>query len=218
MSYKLDPKTTENYFNQSIKAPMLQAFDREIMPRLNQNFASAGATFSTRKLDATRTALSDLTSNLSSARADLAYKDQSLAAQLAESAAGRRMNLNQMNAGYTDAAQNRMMSAIGLQSSLANQPLQQAGMISSLLQPWQQRQDLGAQAQYQEFLRTAPENSPYLQQALQFMGQQHTAQYTQPGWGGIAAGVLGGAMTGFLPGSAGILGGGLLGGLGAARF
>jgi hypothetical protein len=219
-SFRLDPKTTDKYFNDAIKQPMLQAFDRDIMPRLNDQFAGMGATFSTRKGDAGARALSDLTSNLTAARSDLAYKDQSLAASLAESAAGRRLAMNQMNAQFTDSAQARMLQGIGMQSNLANRPLQDASIISGLLQPLQGRQDAAAQMGYQDFLRTTQENNPYINQMLAFLGSNQTAQYTQPGWGGALAGGIGGLLTGGMlgVGMGTSMGLGGLGALGGMRF
>jgi uncharacterized protein YcfJ len=123
------------------------------------------------------------------------------------------------------------MQAVGMSSALTNQPLEQMGYMMNLLQPFQQRADLETQAQYQEFLRTAPENNPFMRNALAFLGTPMTAQTTQPGWGAPVFGMLGGALTGGLLGGvsgagvfsdmstgAGALYGGALGGLGGMRF
>lgn len=103
------------------------------------------------------------------------FQNQALEAQLAESAA------------------NRQMQALGIARQNRFDPLQAALGYQQALSPFQQRADQQAQSQYQEFLRTAPENNPYYGVANAFLGQQ--GKYAYQGSSPVA-GALGGALGG----------------------
>lgn len=172
---------------------MLRAFDQSIAPRLAAGFAGSGATFSSNRGRATRTALEGLQTNLASELARMQYSNQQLSAQLAESAA------------------NRQLQSVGLAEQLAMAPMSRAVAMSQALSPFQAQQQALADAQYQEFLRQAPENDPYLQMSLNTLYQQPqiAAQQKSSPLGSILGLGLG-ALTGGVFGAVGsAIGGGL---------
>lgn len=189
-SFDLSPEVTDAYFNDTVKAPLLRSFDRDIAPRIAEGFAGVGA-FSSRAGIARANALGDLTTSLAAERSRLAYQDQALAAQLAESAVGR--------------------IPIGLQAAtqVANQPLSSAGALMGVANPFQVRADQLLSAQQEQFYTSQPYNNPYIQQALGFIGQQQMAAYNPQrvgGLGGLLGGLAGGAAVGNALGGLGITG------------
>jgi len=217
-AYKLDPATTENYFNKAVAAPALKLYNEKIKPQINEAFAAGGATFSTRRGDAMSQALRDMQDSLAGQLATTQQQNQSLSAQLADSAA------------------NRQMQGVGLANQQANQPLLNAAALAQALAPFQQNAQNQLGAQYQEFLRTRPENSPYYNIGLGLTSQNQMGLYQKPAnplmgaLGGLGLGLLGGALVpgadlgamalgglgGFAGGYQGGLGSGLPGGLNAA--
>lgn len=184
-SFALDPATMREYFDKSVAAPAIQTFDREIAPRLSASFAARGGTFSTRRGEATQQALGDLQNSLAGQYAQTAWSAQQLGAQLAEAAA------------------NRQAAAIPLAQQVAAQPLARAQAMTQTLAPFQQQAQAGADAAYEEFLRTSPENSPWNTLALQYMGVPATALYQKGANPMVGAGIgaAGGALSGAMMGS-----------------
>lgn len=196
-SFRFDPKTADEFYRKSVEAPLLRDFDRNIAPRIAQSFAGVGA-FSSRQGTAIADALSGLNTNLAGERSRIMYQDRAMAAQAAEAAAGRRFGAMSTNAQLSDAAMGRSLQASQLASQFDLQPLLAGGQMASLLAPFQQRVDMQAQAGYNEFLRTLPENSPYTALALNFINQQHQAFMPQQGGLGAA---LGGGIGTYLMGT-----------------
>jgi hypothetical protein len=161
-AYDLSPATTEKYFEDSVKKPLLRTFDEEIAPRLQEGFAAQGATFSSRRGDATRKALEGLQAEMSSKLAEANYNNQALAANLA------------------DNAKNRQATGVSLAEQYANRNTTRATGLLSAAAPFQQREQDLLTAQYNEFLRTRAETSPYLQAALGYTGQSQTNTFVQP--------------------------------------
>jgi len=132
--------------------------------------------------------------------------------QSQEAARGRQMGAGSLMqglgtgiAGLGEAARNRALQATGGLQSLGSQYLQAP-------QDWaQQMWGMGTQQQslmqqdldraYQDFLRMAPEYSPWLQQAMGYIGLQPqlaAQQYGQSGLGSLFGGLL--SLLPFIPG------------------
>lgn len=168
---------------------MLRTFDQQIVPRIKESYAGL-AGFSSRQAADTSQALSDLMANLSGQRASLAYQDQALSAQLADSAANRQLQGLGVSQGLYQSNALLPMQAQGAY-------LQNIGQQMNLLSPFQQRVDTQAGTAYEQFLRGAQENSPWTNMALSFIGQPLQSAYNpqqRGGLGGALAGGLGGLM------------------------
>jgi hypothetical protein len=178
-AFNLNPSVTDKYFNNAVKTPLLRSFDQDIAPRIKEAFAGVQG-FSTAQGAAQSQALGDLATQLAAGRADLAYKDQALAAQLADNAASRQVQ------------------GVSLANQFAQQPFQNALALSSaslpILGAMQNNSQQQAQAQYQEFLRTLPENSPWTNIGLSFIAQPQQAFYQNQNVGALGGGLLGGAL------------------------
>lgn len=161
-SFDLSPGVTNQYFNDAVAAPLLQTYDRQIAPRLNQQFANLGATFTSNRVQQQQRQLSDLQSNLATQRGTLAYQDQSLAAQLSDSAAQRQLQ------------------GLSLAPQIQQMGVNNANSLATALNSFQTYDQTAATAKYQDFLRTAPENNPLIGQAVNYLGQSQTLAYQQP--------------------------------------
>jgi hypothetical protein len=194
-SYKLDPKSTSDYFEKGVKAPMLRAFDQDIAPRLNDSFASHGALFSSRRADATRQALEGLNTSLASELSKAVFSNQQLEAQLMES------------------AKNRQLQGVQLGAQQSMLPATRASAFSQALAPYQAQQQNLADSAYEQFLRTQPENSPWLQRGMEYIGTPMTRQYTpQPSpWATIGTQAVGTLAGGLVNPLAGMLSGAVSG-------
>lgn len=198
-SYDLSIPATTAFFQDSVAAPMLRTFDQSIAPRIAAGFAGSGATFSSNRGRATRTALEGLQTDMGAQLAQMQYANQQMSAQLAESAA------------------NRQLQSVGLAEQLAMAPMSRAVGMTQALSPFQAQQQALADAQYQEFLRQAPENDPYLQMSLNTLYQQpQIAAQTKSNPFASILGIGLGALTGGIFGAAGTaLGGAVSGGIGS---
>ena len=168
-SYDLSPQATADYFTKAVTQPMMKAFDKEIMPRIRSAYAGHGASMSTRRGDAERSSLEDIGSTLSSQLAQSQMQNMGLSAQLAESALARQAQ------------------GIGLTEQFVNAPLTRAGGLLMAGAPYQQQEQMVLDAAYQEYLRTRPESSPYMEYGLAFTGQPHMAIGVTPGSSDSAA-------------------------------
>lgn len=172
---KLDPGTTAKYFEQAVQNPMMHTFQTQVLPQINEGFAGVGA-FSSRRGDAGQRALSDLQSNLTG--------------QLGQFQLGNQQMQEQMNAQLAESAAQRSLSALSgyqqAQMNMANQPLMAAGAFNEVLRGLQGRIDSEKTMQYQDFLRTAPENSPYLQLMMQYLGMPQKNTVIPPNYVGEA--------------------------------
>ena len=201
-SYDLSPQATENYFQRGVMAPMLRSYEQDIAPRIREGFAAKGASWSSRRGDATRKALEGLQTGALSELSRAVFSNQGLEAQLAESAA------------------NRQLGTVPLAEAFGMRDVSRGGALTSAFAPFQAFEQAKASADYNEWMRTRPENSPWLQAALAFTGQPHLIATQSPDlqagfWNALmlqSAGDLSG-MLGSLAG-----GGGSQGGSGLSRL
>ena len=192
-SFDLSPETTADRFQKAVKEPLLRTFDEDIAPRINEGFAGQGATFSSRRGDSQRKALEGLQTQMSAQLAETNYQNQALQAQLAESAT------------------NRQLQGVGLGQQFASKDINRANLLLQTGAPFQQRQQDMLNANYQEFLRTRPENSPYLQGALAYTGQSHQNTLVEPYQPSFMDQFLGGTLMAAGSAAGSILGGNLPG-------
>lgn len=185
-SYNLDPAVTDKYFTNAVETPAMRSFQQHVKPQIDEAYAGQGALWSSRRGQAVRTALTDVTTGLNAQRSTLAYNDQQLAASLAENAKNRQLQ------GVQAASQFRM------------EPLTSAALYENLLQPFQQNAQAQSSSAYEEWTRTLPQNSPWTSLALGYIGQTTQSAYNKSMNPYAAAGIgaVGGAASGALIGSA----------------
>jgi hypothetical protein len=179
-SFDLSPDVTEEFFKKSVRDPLLRTFDQEIAPRIDASFAGQGATFTSNRGRARSEALEDINTQLASELAGAQFSNQRLMAQLSDSAEGRALQ------------------AQPLASNFQTLPFQRIGAAQGVLSPFQGFEQSLADARYQEFLRTAGENNPFISSSLSFTAQPHIAAFQQQrgGFGsalGSALGIVGGS-------------------------
>lgn len=187
-SFDLSPQTTTDYFNKGVLNPMLRSFDQDIAPRIKASFANpgGGGLFSSRAGLAQSRALSDIGVSAQQSLSQAQFQNQGLMAQLSESAA------------------NRQLQGVSAANNYAIQPLAQSEALVNALNPFQQQAQGQASAAYNEFQRTQPYSSPYLSNALNFMGiNSQQSSFLQPsqlsqllGLGAGGAGLLNSAFAG----------------------
>lgn len=152
-SFDLSEQTTKDFFQKGVADPLLKTFDEQIAPRIKQDFARVGGAFSSRRNMALGDAAEDLNSQLAAQLSGMQFNNQALRAGLAESAAQRQTQ------------------GLALAEGFANRNLLRGSLLNEAGTPFQAWEQSKLGAAYQEFQRTAPENSPWLQNALQFAGQ-----------------------------------------------
>lgn len=200
------------FFTQGIMNPLMHNFQTNIAPKIREGFAGVGA-FSSAEGSSLANALSDQNVAAGQQFAQAQYQQRQFAQGINAQSYNQAQALNSAN---QNSALARQLQASQLASGLAGQqsmlPLQQAAAIGTLLEPFQQNKAQQSQANYQDFLRTTPENSPWTQLALGLISQQQKALYNPPNPLSQGIGNLGGllALGGLATGG---LGGGLIGGL-----
>ena len=198
----LGADVTQQFFEKSIQAPLLRAFDQEIAPRINEAFAGAGASLSSRRGDATTRALEGLQTTFASELARATLANQQLEANL--------------NARLMETGARTQAGSLGTALASQNQPLQQTLAATGALLPFQGLAQAELNRRFGEFQRNVPENDPYVKLGLNFAGQQQTVVNAGQGGSGGAIGGIGGAGLGALLGAGlgplGILGGAAIGG------
>jgi hypothetical protein len=103
-----------------------------------------------------------------------------------------------------EAAAGRQLSGA---TALANLPYSQFANAAGAAQTYQAAQQQGLTAQYNEFLRTASENNPWLNAGMQFLGLNNTSTIYRPETTGLGQQMLGGAIKGAISGGlTGLLG------------
>lgn len=149
------PAQYEQWFRSGVAAPALRMFDQDIAPRIKESFASVGNNFTSRAGNATARALESLNTNLSSQLAQNQNQNymanQALAAQLADSARQRQLG--------------------GLTMAMSSPQLSQAGALEQVLGPMLNLQQSALDRKYQDFLRTAGENNPWLGSTFKFLSE-----------------------------------------------
>lgn len=180
------PVDINDYFTKTVEEPTLKSFSDKILPALQSTF-SGSAAFGSDKLRQQQLLTNDLTKNLSSARAGVAYQSQN-------DALNRVMQALGLSTGASSAATGNLTASLG------------AGSVPrSVVQ-----NDLTAQ--YQEFLRGQGAGTNDIQQLLALLGVKPFTSSTvvTPGSQGLVGGLAGAVTQGLMRGGTmGNLGGGL---------
>lgn len=149
---QINPETTENFFRKSIYDPSLRDFREDVLPGIEEAYVGPGTYWGSARADAVREASEGFASDMAGKRAELAYADEQSRRSLSESAADRALNAGQLSTQY------------GAYDLAKQQAILQTEALPRMLEQAQLDWD------YNEYLRTAPENSPYMSMALQYLG------------------------------------------------
>jgi hypothetical protein len=194
----LSPDKTLSYFKNAVQNPMLNAFDKQIEPRIREAFAGVGG-FSSRQGQATGDALRDLSIDMSRQLAESQMTNQRLTADMAyradEAAAQRTYGADQLAAQLRQRGQLAQLAEL---QYLRQQPLTSAAQYMQTLSPFQAKEEQRIADTKAEFSRMTQENSPWLQLGLQYLGRSFGSTTTQSAGGGIGqniGGALGGALS-----------------------
>lgn len=194
----LNPQDTSNYFQQAVANPALAQYQQTTAPAIDAAFAGQGATFSSRRGLAQQQALQNMQTSLNSQLGQAQLANQQLQYQTQAANVQQQNQLgysyNALNANLADSAAQRQQNAVGQSQQQSVLPLQQASALQSLYQPYQNQAQNQASAQYNEFLREQPYNSPYTQQAMSLLGANTIGLYAnnQPS---LIQDIQGGAST-----------------------
>ena len=90
-------------------------------------------------------------------------------------------DITRATVGAYENAQNRKLQAL----SMAPQAMY------SLYAPFQQKREQNTQIAFQEWMRQRPENNPWMQLAMQFIGQPQVSLYQKPGLASTLGGIFG---------------------------
>lgn len=187
---------------------------------LNSSRELAGADLNSQNLNTSNALKSQNALNFGQLNSDNALKSFGLNSQ-------NKYNYDTFNTNTSMAlgenALNRRLQAAALQGQSAMLPFQELQAQQQLLNPLQSQRNAGTAASYQEFQRTALENSPWLKYGLSIAGlNPNTIVQQQPNYlsaglagAGIGASVLGGLGTGAAAGSGLFGAGSALGGTAA---
>ena len=173
-------KEAEDYYQQSIHNPALQSFQKEILPAIQTAYAGPGTYWGSERAGAIRDASTDLAGQLAGIRAQTMFDARNTLENRALQAAGQ-IHQNE-----------QFMQNLGLAAEQARTGfgLNRSGSLFDMGETARQAEQLGLDRQYSEWLRTRPENSPYLQAALNFMGLPTTASYVIPGQQGFGSDLI----------------------------
>lgn len=164
-STSTSPEAMDRYFSEAVEAPMRREYE-ETQTQLANEFAGPGTYWGGARMDAQQGAAGDFASALASERANLAWQNEQSRRQLSESAADRALQAGQLSSGLAEALYN-----MGSQQ----QNIEQQGL----------------ERLYEEFVRTRPENQPYLEAVLQALQIPAQFKYYQEGSQGAIPGLVG---------------------------
>ncbi len=192
--YDISPQAREEFWSKGIEEPLMKQYQRFVLPQVKRRYSHAFWGSEANK--GINQAQQDLMDTLAKARSNLMYQEE-----LGNRAAKER-------------ALSRGLQTVPVASGLAGQ-LAQLGAVQRGLQ------DVALMRQYQDWLRTRPEYSPWLQMAPTFLSLTPYTQYPvstipKTSFGSALAGGLGGALGqglgGLLSGGIGSILGNVLGG------
>jgi len=143
----ISPEVTLDLFEKGVQTPMLRTFQQEIAPMIKEQYAGAGqgGFFSSKRGDEFSRQLGNVQTNLTSQLAGWQRENQLLEAQRSLQIPGALQQLQQM-------------------------PYQNLSMQQQFLAPYQIYEQTLKDAEYQEWLRQQPQNSPYMQLAMSYLG------------------------------------------------
>jgi hypothetical protein len=163
--YNPDEKQTVDDWEKNYANPVMESWKKTILPTVNQSYAGIpGGFYSSARGRGVTSQANDFYSQ---------YVMPSLF--------NAQQNTEQLKAASLENAGNRMLPAI---SALQALPGAEFNTIASASGLYREQEQLGLSAQYNEWLRTRPENSPWLQLGLSYMGIPTTTVTTKSdSWG-----------------------------------
>ncbi len=195
-------KEAEDYYQQSIHNPALQSFQKEVLPGIQKAYAGPGTYWGSERAGAVRDASTDLAGQLAGIRAQTMFDARNTLENRALQAAGQihqneqfmqslGLSAEQARTGF-GLDKSRSLFDMGLSAEQARTGfgLDKSSRLFDMGEAIRQADQLGLDRQYSEWLRTRPENSPYLQAALNFMGLPTTATHVIPGQRGIGSDLI----------------------------
>ncbi len=173
-------KEAEDYYQQSIHNPALQSFQNEVLPGIQKAYAGPGTYWGSERSGAVKDASTNLSGQLAGVRAQTMFDARNTLENRALQAA-EQIHQNE-----------QFMQGLGLSTEQARTGfgLNKSGSLFDMGETTRQADQLKLDRQYSEWLRTRPENSPYLQAALNFMGLPTTATHVIPGQRGIGSDLM----------------------------
>lgn len=198
-SFDLSEEATTRFFKRAVEAPLLETFQEDILPAIRESSAGLGMGFSSGNVLSTTRAAQRLGTTLTSQLGKMQFDTRALQAGLAES------------------AMSRALSTIPMAESFAQRNIERSRALQGVAAPFQAQDQAVATADYQEWLRTRPEASPWMDYALRFTGQSQMALQQQPQtespWGAIGSlALVAGGMALGGPVGIGMAGGGVASG------
>lgn len=210
--FQVDTQATQRAI-EAAQAPVIRQFQEQILPQVREQYVGGGTFWSRARQEAEARAAASLAESLAAQRAQGALADieaqrqaalagAQIAAQVAPTAMqyGLETSMQPFQAALA-AREQALREALG-RAETQLQAAQLAGQLGG--QQYQIEQSALDRA-YQEWLRTQPESSPWLQMAFQFLGVPMLAAYQPPmqvsPWA-QAAGMFTNLLTGWLAGGA----------------
>jgi hypothetical protein len=163
-------KEAEDYYQQAIHNQALKSFQEEILPTIQKAYAGPGTYWGSDRAGAVKDASTDLAGQLAGIRAQIMFDTRNALENRALQAAAQIHQYEQF------------MQNLGLAAEQARTGfgLNKSSSLFDMGEIIRQAEQLELDRQYSEWLRTRPENSPYLQAALNFMGLPTTVSYGVP--------------------------------------
>lgn len=154
-SMDVSPEATQRYFEQNVQQPMQEQLENT-QDEIGEQYAGSGTYWGSARARAQQEATQDTQDEMSRQLSELQRQDRQLQADLSESAAERAMGAAQAyGSQQTDLA--RTLSDMGAQQ--------------------QQLTQRGLEQAYQDYVRTRPEEQPYMDAVMQMLQvpTQHVA-------------------------------------------
>lgn len=209
-AYQVDFEATQRALT-AAQAPALRAFREEILPAVREQFVGTGQFWGTARQQAEAREASRLAEALAAQRAQATLQD--IEAQRQAALEGARMAAGALPAALSYTLEGAMQP---FQAGLAAREqawretlgayearLGAARALAGMAGLQYQMEQNALERAYQEWLRTRPEASPYLQMAFQFLGVPMIGLYQppyQPSPWAVGASILGQLLGGWLLG------------------
>lgn len=194
----LNSQNTTDYYNKGVLNPLMNTYNTQIKPKIDQAFAASGRSFSAARGFANQRALTDIGVQSQATLAQGIFQNQQLAAQLSQSG---------------------QQSGVQLSQAQALQPFNRITAAQGALVPYQNFAQNQATAAYQQWQQSQAYNSPWIGAAQQFLGNAQVSMYNPQTalqqyspYIGAAAGLLSGGIIGGQNSNIGSVAGSLIGG------
>ena len=188
-AFTVDTEATQRAL-EAAQAPVVRQFQEQLLPQLREQYVGGGNFWSRARQEAEARAASSLAESLAAQRAQGALSDieaqrqaalqgAQIAAQVAPVAANFALQSAWQPFQAAMAARQQALSEWQAGTGTQLEAARLSGALAG--QQYQIEQDALTRA-YQEWLRTRPESSPYLQMAFQFLGIPMMAAYQPPAY------------------------------------